>query len=229
MGRPLSTLPSRTRPRERLLAEGREALSDIELLALQLRSGTSGTSACDLAAHLLAEFGNLRRLSEASAEELARLPGIGAAKAASIVAGFELGRRLPFDDQPEVRLARASDVALRAQCSLAGLRRERAVVFVCDRRARLLHEVRLSQGTAARSLIDVREVLNAVLRHDGASFALAHNHPSGDPSPSEADIKITQNVATAAKTVGLRFIGHVVVAGHAWAEVSVKPTRRTCD
>lgn len=226
MGRPLSTLPMRARPRERLMAEGREALSDTELLALQLRSGTNGTSACDLAAHLLAEFGSLRRLSEASVEELARLPGIGVAKAASLIAGFELGRRLPLDDQSEVRLARASDVAQRAQRCLAGLRRERAVVFVCDRRAQLRHEVQLSQGTATRSPIEVREVLNAVLRHDGTAFAIAHNHPSGDPSPSEADARITHDVAIAAKTVGLRFLGHVVVAGNAWEEVPIRPAPR---
>lgn len=227
MGRPFSTLPPRARPRERLFADGREALSDAELLALQLRSGMNGASASDLAASLLAEFGSLRRLSEATVEELARVVGVGAAKAAGIVAAFELGRRLPFDDQATVTLARASDVAVHAQQSLAGVRRERAVVFVCDRRSRLFKEVRLSEGTARRTLIDVREVLNAVLRHDGAAFALAHNHPSGDPQPSNADVRITQDVAAAAKTVGLRFLGHVIVTGDAWGEVKLMPGQRT--
>ena len=227
MGRPFSTLPPRARPRERLLADGREALSDTELLALQLRSGLNGTSASDLAAILLAEFGGLRRLGEATVDELARVPGVGAAKAAGIVAAFELGRRLPFDDESAVTLARASDVAELAQRSLAGLRRERALVLVCDRRSRLLREVRLSEGTASRAPIDVREVLNAVLRHDGVAFALAHNHPSGDPQPSEADTRITQDVAAAAKTVGLRFLGHVVVTRDAWADVKLKPSQRT--
>lgn len=227
MGRPFSALPARSRPRERLLAEGREALSDAELLALQLRSGTNGTSANDLATNLLVEFGGLRRLSEATVEELARIPGVGAAKAAGIVAAFELGRRLPMEEQNSLELARASDVANRAQQSLAGLRRERALVFVCDRRSRLLKEVRLSEGSASRALIDVREVLNSVLRHDGASFALAHNHPSGDPRPSDADASITHDVAAAAKTIGLRFLGHVVVTADAWAEVKLRPSQRT--
>jgi len=210
-----------------LLADGREALSDAELLALQLRSGTAGASANDLAVHLLAKFGGLRRLGESTVEELARVPGVGAAKAASIVAAFELGRRVPLAVETVVTLARASDVADRAQQSLAGLRRERAVVFVCDRRSRLLHEVRLSEGTATRALIDVREVLNAVLRHDGAAFALAHNHPSGDAQPSIADTRITQDIASAAKTVGLRFLGHIVVTADAWAEVKLRPTHQT--
>lgn len=229
MGSPISTLPARSRPRERLLAEGREALSDAELLALQLRSGTGGASANDLAANLLAEFGGLRRLSSATVDELARVPGIGTAKAAGIVAAFELARRLPLDAELPIALARASDVAGLAQRSLAGLRRDRALVFVCDRHSRLLREVRLSEGTANRALVDVREVLNAVLRHDGAAFALAYNHPSGDLQPSEADMRTTHDVAAAAKTVGLRFLGHAVVADDAWAEVELRPNRRRPD
>lgn len=227
MGRPFAALPTRARPRERLLAEGREVLSDSEVLALLLRSGTTGESASDLANNLLAVFGSLSRLGEATADELERVPGVGAAKAASVVAGFELGRRLRRDKTNEVVLSRASDVAARAQTLLSGHRRERVIVFACDRRSRLLHEVQLSQGTSARALIDVREVLNAVLRHDGISFALAHNHPSGDTQPSPADVKITGDLAAAAKTVGLRFLGHVVVAGDKWAEVPVTPVRKT--
>ena len=227
MGRPFSVLPVCIRPRERLLEEGREALSDSEVLALLLRSGTTGASASDLANELLADFGSLSRLSEATADELKRVPGVGAAKAAAVVAGFELGRRLRLDKTNEVVLSRASEVAARAQALLSGLRRERVVVFVCDRRGRLLREMHLSQGTSARALIDVREVLNAVLRHDGNSFALAHNHPSEDTRPSAADVKVTGNLAAAAKTVGLRFLGHIVIAGDQWAEVAITPIRRT--
>ena len=229
MGRPFALLPVRSRPRERLLTEGREVLSDAELLALLLRSGTTGASACDLATNLLADFGSLQRLSGAGVEELARVPGIGAAKATAVAAGFELGRRLLRDQPNEVVLSRASEVAARAKSLLAGLRRERVIVFVCDRRNRLLHEVQLSQGTSSRALIDVREVLNAVLRRDGISFALAHNHPSGDTQPSAADDAITCALAAAAKTVGLRFLGHIVVAGDRWAEVAITPTQRTLD
>jgi DNA repair protein RadC len=99
-------------------------------------------------------------------------------------------------------------------------------VFVCDRRARLLHEVELSHGSSDRALVEVREVLNAVLRHDGVAFAVAHNHPSGDPQASQADVDVTEAIGTAARTVGLRFLGHVVVADSKWAEVRVRTTRR---
>ena len=134
MSRPFSALPKRSRPRERLVREGAGALSETELVALLMRSGTHGSSANDLATELLAEFGTLRRISSASAEELARLDGVGLAKAAAIVAAFELGRRLSLEEPSEVVLARASDVASRARDVLAGLRRERVVVFVCDRK-----------------------------------------------------------------------------------------------
>ena len=226
MGRPFAVLPARARPRERLLAEGREVLSDSEVLALLLRSGTTGASASDLANDLLADFGSLSRLSEATADELERVTGVGAAKAAAVVAGFELGRRLRQDKTNEVVLSRASEVASRAQALLSGLRRERVIVFVCDRRGRLLREAHLSQGTSTRALFDVRDVLNAVLRHDGASFALAHNHPSGNIQPSPADMEVTTNLATAAKTVGLRFLGHVVVTKDEWIEVRFTQGRR---
>ncbi len=141
------------------------------------------------------------------------------------MAGFELGRRLLHDSTDEVILARASEVAELARQVLDGLRRERAIVFVCDQRGRLIRQVQLSDGTANRSLIQVREVLNAVLRHDGAAFALAHNHPSGNSRPSQADIDVTVAIAAAAKSVDLRFVGHVIVAGDEWAEV--KPAQQT--
>lgn len=227
VGRPFSMLPPRVRPRERLLAAGRESLSDVELLALQLRSGTSGANSNDLAIDLLAEFGSLQRLGSATVEELMRVSGVGVVKAAAVVAGFELGRRLPRAGSEGMTLIRASDVAEMAQQSLAGLRRERVLLLVCDRRGQLLREVQLSEGTADRCLIDPRDVMNAVLRYDGSLFALAHNHPSGDSRPSQADNEITRAVASAARAVGVRFLGHVVVADDTWAEVELTPAGRT--
>lgn len=230
MGRPLADLPERTRPRERLAAGGCRSLSDMELLALQLRSGTPGSSANDLATDLLAEFGSVQRLATASVEELTCVPGIGTAKASSIVAAFEIGRRSQRPSEYRPKLARASDVAELAAAMLADSRREKVIIFICNRAGRLLHPHELSAGSDRRSVIEVREVLNAVLRHDGASFALAHNHPSGDPTPSDADVRATEAAADGAKTVGLRFLGHVIVAGRdAWSEVPIRPARQRLD
>ncbi|MGV1029809.1 MAG: JAB domain-containing protein, partial [Dermatophilaceae bacterium] len=180
----MAKVPPHERPRERLLAGGAETLTDRELLALVLRNGTHGLSALDLASELLAEYGGLAALSAARPEELASRRGIGAAKAASVVAAFQLARR--SEPSPNtLTLRRPADVADVARRQLAGLRRERVLELVCDGANRLRKMVAVSEGSIDRSLVPVREILNAVLRHDGRAFALAHNHPSGDPEPSD--------------------------------------------
>lgn len=219
MAVPMAAVPPHERPRERLLARGSDALTERELLALVLRNGGKGMSALDLAAELLAEYGSLRTLAAAHPEELAMRPGIGPAKAAALVAAFQLARRADGEDEP-VRLRGPEDVARVARRELDGARRERLLVLVCDAANRARRTVIVSEGSVDRSLVPVREILNAVLRHDGRSFALAHNHPSGDPDPSEADRRATQEVKAAATVAGLRFLGHVVVAGDAWRAVS---------
>lgn len=225
-----ASLPSDERPRERLTKRGVESLSIQELLALQIRSGTHGSSATDLAQCLLADFGDLSQLRNASVDELSRVSGIGQAKAAAIVAGFELARRASQQDGhgPPV-LTKASDVAAVAADYIGHCRRERVVVFVCNRRSCLLRGVVLAEGSDRRSVIEVREVLNAVLRHDGSVFAVAHNHPSGDPTPSRADIEVTARLLCASKVVGLRFLGHIVVGADSWAEVEARPGLRKLD
>lgn len=219
MAVPMSRVPTHERPRERLLARGPRALTERELIALLLRNGTGGASALDLAGDLLAEFGGLRALASAGPEELAACTGIGDAKATALVAAFELGRRVDDDGAAPVRLRRPDHVARVASGALGGLRRERVVVLVADGANRLRRTVTVAEGSIDRAPLVVREVLNAVLRHDGRAFAVAHNHPSGDVEPSEADRRATAELRAAATVVGLRFLGHVVVAGEAWAEV----------
>jgi DNA repair protein RadC len=209
----LADLPPQERPRERLLRLGPQALSDRELLALLLRHGRRGESALDLATALLAEHGSLDALATARPEELATRSGVGAAKAATLVAAFQLRNRTAVDDVPLV-LRNSEDIAKAARKELSGLRRERVVVLVCDAANRLRRTVVVSEGAVDRSIVPVREILNAVLRHDGRAFAIAHNHPSGNPEPSEADHRATAKVRDAASVVGLRFLGHVVVGGN---------------
>lgn len=212
---PMAAVPLHERPRERLLARGATALTERELVAIVLRNGMHGESAVDLAASLLADYGSLRALAVARPEELAAKPGIGAAKASALVAAFELGRRTNRPDEPII-LRCPEDVAKVARHELEGLRRERVLVLVCDAANRLRHTVTVSEGSIDSSPVPVREILNAVLRHDGRAFAIAHNHPSGDPEPSGADRHLTAKVREAAGVVGLRFLGHVVVAAERW-------------
>jgi DNA repair protein RadC len=193
-------------------------LSERELLALVLRNGIRGTSALDLAASLLAENGGLHGLASARPEEISAKAGVGIAKAGAIVAAFELGRRTEVDEIPII-IRSADDVARVARPELEGLRRERVLVLICDAANRLRRIDIVSEGSIDRSLVPVREILNSVLRHDGRAFAMAHNHPSGDPMPSDADHKATLDVKAAAQVVGLRFLGHVVAAGREWRVV----------
>lgn len=216
----MAAVPPHERPRERLLARGAEALNERELLALLLRNGAPGLSALDLAAGLLADYGSLNRLASAQPEELARRRGIGVAKAATLVAAFHLANRSEVKSTERVILRTAEDVAGVARREVGWARRERVLVLICDGGNRLLRTVTVSEGSIDRSLVPVREILNAVLRHDGRAFALAHNHPSGDPQPSDADRRSNQAVASAAKLAGLRFLGHVVVGENDWRGIN---------
>jgi DNA repair protein RadC len=215
----MASVPLHDRPRERLLARGREALTERELLALVLHNGTRGNSALDLAAELLADFGTVEALAAARPEELMMRPGIGPAKAAAVVAAFQLARRIDIEEEREP-LRGPDSVARAVRRELDGARRERLLVLVLDAANRVRHTVVVSEGSVDRTVVPVREILNAVLRHDGRAFALAHNHPNGDPQPSEADRRATDEVRAAAKVAGLRFLGHVIVAGEIWRSVS---------
>jgi DNA repair protein RadC len=190
-------LPEQERPRERLWRHGAAVLSTVELLALVLRQGRAGQSAVELAAALLAEHGSLAGLAAAAPEELAGRPGMGPAKAAALLAALRLGRCFDAGDAPAV-VRRPDDLALLARQQLGGLRRERVLVVVLDPGHRVRRVVTVSDGSADQCLLPVREVLNAVLRNDGSAFALVHNHPSGDPTPSSADLRATERLASAA-------------------------------
>lgn len=207
----ISDLQVLDRPRERLLAYGPDALSTPELLALVLRHGHRGVSAVELATRLLASYGGVAGLLEALPEELAQEPGVGPAKAAALIAALRLGARERDENDALRTLTRPEDVAAVAEVELVGCRRERVLILICDSGNRLRRVVRLTDGSVDRSLFPVREALNAVLRHDGRAFAVAHNHPSGDPTPSEHDRRATRQLTTGAAAVGLRFLGHVIV------------------
>ena len=214
----IADLPARERPRERLAILGSSALADRELLAILLGTGAPGAGAHTVAERLLARFGSLAALARAHPAELASVAGVGPAKAAVLVAAFELGRRRGVGDTTQT-IAEPADIVTVAGPALRGRTRERLVVVTCDRANRVLGHDVLSEGSADRSLLPVREALVAVLRRDGQAFALAHNHPSGDTTPSRDDVEATARVRRAAVALGLRFIDHVVVTDTAWQRV----------
>jgi DNA repair protein RadC len=216
----LTDLPPDQRPRERLQTQGPQALCDAELLALLLRNGTRGRNAVELAAQLLAEHGGPAGLATARPEELSRGAGIGLAKAAAVVAAFHLAARANVGGVAAPQINGAADVAAAARGLFVGARTERTLVLVCDTQDRVRRSVFVSEGAVDEVMVPIREVLNTVLRFDGRAFAVVHNHPSGDPRPSWDDVEVTRGLAEAARVVGLRFLGHVVVAGDRWSSAA---------
>ena len=211
----IRALPASDRPRERLLAHGAGALSDAELIAIQLGSGMAGKSALNIAQALLSAFGGAGGLAQAEPAELARFGGVGPAKAARLAAAVELARRVTREPDGTI-LVGSADIAREAARMLHGQRSEQVVVLVADSRLRLRRTETVAAGSATTCPVPVREVLATVLRHDGIAFAVAHNHPGGDPTPSSDDREATQALRDAAQATGLRFLDHVVVAGTDW-------------
>ncbi len=213
------------RPRERLLAQGPEALSDAELLALLLRTGTAGNGVLELAARVLMEVGGSAGLARSGVQRLVGVYGVGQAKAAVIVAALELGRRCAramAASRPQVMTP--ADAALLLSPRLAHLDREQSVVLVLDRKHRLLRECVVGIGGVAHAPMEPREVLAVALREPAAAAILvAHNHPSGDPDPSPEDRMVTRRLSEASGLVGLEFLDHLVIGAAGW--VSLRDAR----
>jgi DNA repair protein RadC len=214
----MSQIPPADRPRERLAERGTDALGDRELLALLISSGVHGKGAHEVAEGLLDKFGSITAIGRANVTELAAVAGIGVAKASSLVAGFELARRAGRAEPPK-RLHATADIAAVAKPLLGGRTRERLIVIACDAALRVLGTDRISDGAADQTLFPLREIMVAVLRRDGRSFALAHNHPSGDATPTPEDVLATRAAADAAEVTGLGFLDHVIVTDKSWQAV----------
>ena len=202
-------------PRERFYRLGIEPLADRELLALVMRTGTRTATALHQAETLLGQCGGLEALATFSHLESRPRCGIGPAKLASLVAAVEIGRRLA-----ERRLERGDlirgpgDVHRHFFQRMRCLAREHFVVILLDGRNRVMTESQISQGTLTASLVHPREVFRAAIRAGAAAIVLVHNHPSGDATPSEEDVRVTARLVEAGEIVGIRVVDHVVVAEH---------------
>lgn len=200
-------------PRERLAREGAARLSLEDLVALVLRSGARLSDARMLARRLLDDAGSLLRLAETPIVELEAVPGIGSAKAASLAAAFELGRRLA--STPLVRgqaIRSPQEVQRHFQPRFRERRRESFHALQLDGRHHLIAVDEVSVGTLTASLVHPREVFREAIRNAAAALLLVHHHPSGDPSPSPEDRSVTDRLIAAGRLLGIRVVDHVIVA-----------------
>jgi DNA repair protein RadC len=204
-------LPEGDRPRERLLEQGAESLSHAELLAIFINTGLKGENAIQMATRLLNECKNLRTLSRRTAKELSKFRGLGPAKAAHIAAAFELGRRAATEDVIERRMDEPSLVYDLLSAGMAQLNQEVLHVLVLNTRMKLVHNEEVTKGTLNESVAHPRDIIGCALKHNAHAFILAHNHPSGDPSPSEADRQLTRRIRDAAELMKIIFADHVII------------------
>jgi len=201
-------------PRERGIAEGFETLADAELVAVLLGTGERHRTVAHVAADLLDRCGGIAGLYRTGARSLAEVGGVGPAKAARIIAGFELGRRLCFSSaNPRPSFASSAEVARWGRIRLSTLVHEQVWVLSLDGKNGLRGARRIAEGGLHGCAIEPRDVLRAVVRDAASAFVMVHNHPSGDPTPSAEDIELTSMVARAASVLGTPLVDHVIIAG----------------
>lgn len=212
----ISDWPEGERPRERLLQQGPQALSDAELLAIYLRVGIRGKTAVDLARDLLRHHGNsLVQLAQASLKSLSATPGIGTAKAAQLKASFELARRALHEEMREQSLMNAPG-AVRdwLRLHLAHLPYELFIALWLDNQNRLIASEDLFRGSLSATSVYPREIVKSALAHNAAAVIFAHNHPSGCREPSQADTLLTRQLKDALSMIDVRLLDHFIVAGN---------------
>lgn len=216
----LRELPKEERPRERLMRHGAGALSNSELLAILLRTGTAKQSAVKLAGQVLVAAGGLRQLTDLTVAQLTAIKGIGEAKAVQLLAGIELGRRLSrsrLEDAPVIRSP--GDAADFLRDDLRYLNKEHFIVLFLNAKNRVIGKETLSIGSLNASIVHPREVFKSAVQRSSASIICAHNHPSGDPTPSPEDIEVTRRLSEAGKLMGIALLDHVIIADQAHASM----------
>ncbi|MCS7458727.1 DNA repair protein RadC [Paenibacillus doosanensis] len=208
----LRDVPNEERPRERMMQYGAQALSNAELLAILLRTGTVQESAVHLAQRLLSQAGGLRNLVDMSLQQLTEIKGIGEAKGLQVQAGIELGRRLARSGMTETVTVRSpEDVSGLMMEEMRYLQKEHFVCLFLNTKNHVIGQETLSMGSLNASIVHPREVFRAAIKRSSASIICVHNHPSGDPTPSSEDVQMTQRLVEAGDIVGIDVLDHVVI------------------
>ena len=207
----INDLPKDIRPRERLTRNGAKSLSDYELLAIILRTGNKKASALDLARSLIAKYGNIGAFNEITLTELKETEGIKDAKAIEILAAIEFGKRVCNYDARKISLSTRSLAYKFIRYDLNNLKHEEVRFYYLDVRGNLVEEKTLSRGSVDNAGCDLREVVKWALKLSSYQLIVAHNHPSGDPEPSDADVVFTRNLIAYCKNMGIKVIDHFII------------------
>lgn len=202
------------RPRERLAQFGAQTLSTAELLALVLKSGTKQENILDLCHKLLAKYG-LAGLAQASLKELQQEHGVGTAKAAQIMALFELAQRTSFQTAT-IPIKNAKMIAELYLGKFQTASKEQVLALYLDTKHKIIHEEMITLGLLNASLIHPREIFHGAVKQMAHTVIVIHNHPSGDPTPSEEDLTITEKLAQAGEIVGIRLLDHIILGKNSW-------------
>ena len=215
----LKEMPEEERPREKLLRQGSKQLSNAELLAIILRTGRKKETAVILSQRILGRLEGLRGLIETSLEELMDIPGIGLAKAAQLKAVAELSQRLPQVHNQEHTVRSPGAAAELLMPRLRYLKQEKFCVILLNTKNKIIAIEEVTVGSLDSSLVHPREVFKNAIRRSSAFVILAHNHPSGDPQPSQEDIRVTRRLVEAGELVGIRVLDHIIIGDGRFASL----------
>ena len=208
----IKDLPEADRPRERLLSGGEDRLSDIELLAIIIRSGSQEATALELAGRLLSRFASFRRLARSSTGELTQVRGIGPAKAAQIKAALAIARRYAAEEMPVRTAVQSTEQLYRyMREKLSGRQKEHFVVLLLDTKHRIIREESIAIGSLNESVVHPREVFREAVRESAARVIFVHNHPSGNPQPSPQDRQLTARLCEVGRLMGIPVLDHLIV------------------
>jgi DNA repair protein RadC len=211
----IKDLPNSSRPRERFVEKGISALSDAELFAILLRTGSRGENVVDMSNRLIAEYG-LDNLFECSLKELQEIKGIGPSKAMQVLTVRELGKRYNQSKTPIKKITCAKDVFDIFHERLKDEKQENFYVLLLDTKNQIIKEELITKGVLDASIVHPREVFKPAIKNSASRIILIHNHPSGDPSPSDEDLDITKQIEKAGEELGIGVLDHVIVGKGEW-------------
>lgn len=217
----LKDVPAFERPREKALKNGVESLSNQELLAILIRTGTTSESVLNLAGSILYRLETISDLSEITLNELMEIKGIGPTKAVEIKAAIELGTRIIRNQNELHQVLTPSAVFKLLSDELRPLKQEHLYALYLNTKGKLISKKKITQGTSRMTLIDEKEIIKWACKYSASAMIICHNHPSGDPSPSEEDLKATEKMIRASKLVDIPLLDHIII-GHTYFSLREK-------